>query len=229
MMIRRYRWLLLILALSALVQALLLIPGLTSGDPEAFFSRPDTAGYLNPARELSEHGLYREPHNQAPAVTRAPGFPVVAAAVFAVFGGDSIATLCIVLSLIGVLTAIPVFLAGRTLWGERVGLWAAALYSFNPTVIANRPMLLSDGLFGLTAALQLWMFLRFLKRRSVLDFWLTLLFAGVGTLIRPINSVWYLPALFIVLVLPHMQWRKKLAAGVGGVLIFAAVDRKSVV
>ena len=56
-----------------LLHILLILPGLSSPEPAAFFSRPDTWGYLAPAKALADGngvGRYLE---------RAPGFPVLLA------------------------------------------------------------------------------------------------------------------------------------------------------
>ncbi len=219
----RYRWLGAVMLVSFLIQLWLLVPGFSSADTEVFFSRPDSSGYLAPAKSLAVCGSYLESPGGEPSVLRAPGFPAVAAVCYFFSGADSAAVLCIVLTAIGVLAAVPVFIAGKTIHSDRTGLIAAALYSFNPTVMANRPMLLSDTLFGFFAALQLCFFLLFLKRRRIRDFVLTLAVAGAGALIRPINSVWFIPALFILAVLPEMGWKSKLKAGVAGVAVFFAV------
>lgn len=197
------------------------LPGLLD-HPEQCFSRPDTPGYLEPARSLAAGEGYTI--NGEPAMDRVPGFPLFAAIFLRLFGSESgIPALVIALIAVGTLTAIPVRWAGAIWFNRRVGTVAAALYLFNPTAIANAPMLLSDTLFALFAALQLAFFGLFRRRKSLE--WLLAAFgcAAIGALIRPINSVWLLPGLFLVAITPQLEWRKRLSYGFAAGTLFLLI------
>lgn len=220
--LERHRYLIALLLGAFVLHLLLLLPGLLSGNPEAFFSRPDSGGYLDPARALlSDHAYLNAPGGE-PHLLRVPGLSVFLAAVFALFG-DHAGAGAFWLGTVGVLTAIPVYLAGREWRDETTGLLAAGLFSFYPTVIANRPLLLTDTLFTLLTALALWTFLRFVRRHHAGDFIWTAGLAALGTLVRPINSAWILPLLFVLAITPGVNWRRKLLAGIGGAMLFFAL------
>ena len=197
---------------SGLLTMALALPGLCSASPETFFSRPDTAGYLAPAQALAAgkwFGGYLE---------RAPGFPVLLAGIYrhALLAET-------VFALIGVLSAVPVYLAAKRYGGRKAALWAAALFSFHPTVLANRPLWLSDTLFGFFAAWQMYFLLEFLAEKRMRDGFAAVTVAAFGALVRPINVAWIFPALFILAVLPGISVRKKCLAAIAGLLLFAAI------
>ncbi len=197
------------------------LPGLLD-DPAFRFARPDTSGYLEPARSLAAGEGYSA--GGTPSLDRVPGFPAFAAFFLRIFGPEyGIAVLVIALIAVGTLTAVPVERAGCVWFNRRIGLAAAALYLFNLTAIANAPMLLSDSLFALIVACQLWYFGKF-RRRKTLG-WLLAAFgcAALGALIRPINSAWLLPGLFLVAVTPGLDWRRRLGYGLASGALFLLI------
>ncbi|MGE4564173.1 MAG: hypothetical protein AB7F32_04830, partial [Victivallaceae bacterium] len=56
--ITRHRWLLILLLAGIVLHLLLILPGLSTNNPEAFFSRPDSPGYLGPGRALAVNHAY---------------------------------------------------------------------------------------------------------------------------------------------------------------------------
>ncbi len=220
--LRENRALLLLLAAGLLLRLAVALPGLC-GDAEQSFSRPDTPGYLGPARALATEGEYLDEPGGAPNSGRAPGFPLFAAAVFKLSGSDQAGTLAVSLLLLNALIPLAVYWGG-TVWTDRkTALWACGLIVFNLTMIAQAPMLLTDTLFGLVAALMLGCYGKFHRLLEPRWFLLTLILAGIGALIRPINSVWVLPALFLLAVTPKFDWKRKLATGAAGLAVFLLI------
>lgn len=221
--LRGNRVLLILLAAGLLLRLAVALPGLGK-DAESCFSRPDSAGYLGPARALAAEGCYLDAPGGAPNFGRAPGFPVFAAAVFRLSGPRNATALVLSLLVAGALIPLAVYRAGMVWTGDReVALWACGFLAFNLTAIANAPMLLSDTFFGLVAALMLVCYGKFHRKLDLRWFAATLLLAGVGALIRPINSVWVVPALFLLAVTPGLGWRRKLAGGFAGLAVFLVV------
>lgn len=221
--LRENRVLLILLAAGLLLRLAVALPGLCA-DAETRFSRPDTPGYLGPARALAAEGRYLDAPGGEPNSGRAPGFPFFAAAVFRAFGSENAAALVLALAIAGALIPLAVYRAGMVWTGNRkVALWACGFVVFNLTAIANAPMLLSDTLFGLSVALMLVCYGRFYRELDVRWFVATLLLAGIGALIRPINSVWVFPALFLLAVTPKLGWKRKLAGGLAGFAVFLLV------
>ena len=207
-----------IVAVGAFLRILPAIPGWAAGASERF-SRPDTPGYLEIAQALGCCDIF------GGGTARPPGFPAVAAAVFAVTGSGEVGltVLSVLLALLASALPLLVYFAGREYAGVRAGLAASALTALSLTAAANAPMLLSDTLFSLAAALQLWCFIRFVRRRDWRAFVLSLAAASLGALIRPINIVWILPALFILCCTPGIPRKQKLAAAILGTAVFAAL------
>lgn len=221
--LRDNRALLILLAAGLLLRLAVALPGLCA-DAESCFSRPDSAGYLGPARALAAEGRYLDAPGGEPNSGRAPGFPFFAAAVFRAFGSENAAALALALVIAGALIPLAVYRAGVVWTGDRkVALWACGFTVFNLTAIANAPMLLSDTLFGLAAALMLVCYGRFYRELDLRWFAATLALAAIGALIRPINSVWVLPALFLLAVTPKLGWKRKLAGGLAGLAAFLLV------
>ena len=95
--------------------------------------RPDTAGYLTPARSLVADGTYE-------GTRRPPGLPVLAAAVFKSGGGEKV--LSFVLAMISAFAVLAVARAGFLYGGHQAALIAGTLYALNPTALGNAPLLL---------------------------------------------------------------------------------------
>ena len=199
--VRENRVLLTLLAAGLLLRLAVALPGLC-GDAETCFSRPDTPGYLGPARALAAEG---------------------SCLVFRLFGPENAAALAVTLLLAGALIPLAVYWAGTVWFDRRTALWGCGFTVLNLTMLAQAPMLLSDTLFGLVAALMFGCFGKFHRKSDPRWFVLTLFLAGVGALIRPINSVWVLPALFLIAVRPGLGWKQKLAGGVAGLAAFLLV------
>ena len=169
------------------------LPALAVGDWRRF-ERPDTPGYLIPALALARGEAY-------PGAGRVPGFPFFASWFVR---GDSPndpdfdpRLLAVVLCAVGGAAAVVVFMAGacRSYW---TGVVAGALYALNLTAVANSPMLLTDTLFGFFAAVQFLLFMLFRRKKLGWCFIPLVLVAALGTLIRPINILWIVPALALL-------------------------------
>lgn len=175
--------------------------------------RPDTDGYLAPARSLVERGGYE-------STRRPPGFPILAAAVFK-SGGEERA-LSYTLAALSALTVLAVARAGFLYGGHKIAVTAGILYALNPTVLGNAPLLLTDTLAGLFVAFQYWFFLEFYRKKKSWGFFGCAFTAGLGVLIRPINSLFILPLIFLLCFMPEISWKKKFAFAASGALLFFA-------
>jgi len=177
--------------------------------------RPDTPTYLEPAAAMVR--------GEFCGTGRAPGFIVLAALLQYCFDDAFYILLPLVLTLISCLTLILIYCAGKTLGGKRTGIAAALLAAFNPTAIANAPMLLSDTFFAFFAALAFLGFCRFYKTRDARWFAGSVFAAALGALIRPINLPWIFPALVWLWLVPQIAWKQKAVLSLAGTAIFFAV------
>lgn len=192
-----------------------LLPALNVFDNPECFIRPDTATYLEPAKALLE--------GRFSGTGRAPGYSLLAASSMWISLKNHLSILALTGVLLSTLTILPVYGAGKTLFGRKAGLIAAALFAFNLTCAANAPMLLSDTLFGFFAACQFYFFILFYRSKKSSDFLLCILFAAAGTLIRPINLPWIAPALVLLWMRPQMPWQRKLSTSLCALLITSAI------
>lgn len=191
-------WALFFISLAA--RLLLAAPGLSGNNPAEFFSRPDTAGYVNPALAMLENGRYSvSPDSSIPASLRPPGFPLLLTVLFAIPGDDFIVTV-LALCLLGALTIFPVYWTGRLFGGHGTGMAAGLLFALNPTALAASPLLLSDTLFVFLVAIQLWFFTRFHFKKLKFYLLLSAFAAGCAVLVRPTNLLWFAPCVFLVLI-----------------------------
>lgn len=168
-----------------------LIPAVAAiSEPERLL-RPDSASYLEPAAALAENGTY-------PTTRRPPGYPLLAAAVY--FAGGNNAVIALLQVLISTATCAVVYAAARHYAGKSCGVLAAIFMALNITAIANTPLLLSDTLFALFAALQFLFFIRYSSSGKLRELLLCVTTAALAVLIRPINQLFIIVLIFLLLV-----------------------------
>ncbi len=193
------------------------------GDAPARYSRPDTAGYLEPARALAEHGAFNiSADSSTPMTDRPPLFPLLLAALLKISGGNFI-FIAIVLCFLSTSTVVPVYLTGRLFASPRIALTGASLFGFNITAIAQAPMLLTDMFFTLFVAWQLYFFTLFYFRKKLRWCYIAIAIAALSVLVRPIAVAWICPAVFLIAIMPGLKWRPKLTGILISCLIFFAV------
>ena len=179
------------------------------------FSRPDTAGYLEMARHFAEYG------NFGNLTGRVPFFPLYCAGFMDLFGDNWMFFTILSLVLISVVTIYLVWLCAEK-FKPGCGNAAAWLFALNITAIANAPMLLTDTLFGLFAALETWFVFKFIKSCKIADFLTAMAIASLGTLLRPINLLFPFCALFL-LFLVDIPWKKRVITAALTLVISAGI------
>ena len=206
-----------VFAVAALLRLAAALPGVMECSGSRFV-RPDTDGYIAEAVELATAG-------RIAGTGRVPGFPAVAS-LFVGRADGKVRTVPLVLFLVlvGAATSSLVFLAG-SVRSFGVGVAAGALHACNLTAVVNSPMLLSDTVFGLLVAVQFLFFMYLWLEKRLWCFFPMVAVAALGVLFRPINLLWIVPALALLILNfdAKLTWRKKLVYGAAGVLLFAAV------
>jgi 4-amino-4-deoxy-L-arabinose transferase-like glycosyltransferase len=105
-----------------------------------------TDGYNQIAENL-DHGLgYRELPQMPPTMVRPPGYPFFLLGLFKIFGIRYL-WVQIVQALMGALDCWILFLLGRWILSERLGLVAAALFAVYPTAIEYSARLYAENLY----------------------------------------------------------------------------------
>ena len=219
-----------------LIRLLTALPGLSSPH---LLMRPDSSAFLAAAGRgiFTELPTVHKPYPSAwrkwkkdtpefrkvyGCETRAPLYPVWLSLVFGI-SSRSLPFAVVMGCLLGALACLPLMLAGHLFGSPRVGLIAALLLAVNPTAIAYSPRFLPDTLFLLIVALQVWFFLRFFKNSFGLNLIASVLFAAVGSLIRPVNGFWVLPCIVMLFFLHKMPLRLRFSYMLTALVLFSAV------
>ena len=115
----------------------------------------DAQGYWELAQHIAagdDFLLYDPPRR----IHRMPGFPAVLALSMKVFGESRLAARC-VLAIVGTAACGAVYLLGRRLFDQHVGLLACALTAISPVMVGFSVLFLSETLFALTLTLSIWL------------------------------------------------------------------------
>ena len=157
---------------------------------------PDSTEYDRLAEVIVDHNRFATFNGDraSPELIRTPGYPLFLAAVYRVFGKDRFPALVIQVVL-SVLTFVPLYWIGSSLWSPQVGLTAAVIYALDYIALLGSQMLLSDSLyvFALMIALALGVAALLNDRRHRT---LALLFGfalAIMTLIRPVSYYLIIP------------------------------------
>lgn len=124
-------------------------------------------------------------------------------------------------AVLGVLSILATYLAGRQLLGVRAGLWAAALVALSPFHVLYAQEVNHYALAACLVALGLWLHLRALERASV---WTgsALAITGLAALYAHYYAALALAAQGVELVLRHRRDPRRLAAAAWPYLVIAA-------
>ncbi|MBM3970424.1 MAG: glycosyltransferase family 39 protein [Planctomycetes bacterium] len=124
----------------------------------------DAEGYWQLARKIAagEEFSFADPPRR---VHRMPGFPAVLALSMKLFGESPLAARCL-LAMIGTAACGTVYLLGRQLFDERVGLIACGLTAVSPVMTGFSVLLLSETLFALTLTMSVWCAAKWLSADS---------------------------------------------------------------
>jgi 4-amino-4-deoxy-L-arabinose transferase-like glycosyltransferase len=128
-------------------------PFLIMGDAEGYW---DLAGDVAAGRE---YAVYEPPRR----VLRMPGFPAVLAVSRLVFG-DALLPARLLLAVVGTLACWGVYAFGKSLLGERVGLWSAAYVAVSPTLVLFSVLILSETVFAATVVLAVYSAVPLIRR-----------------------------------------------------------------
>jgi len=178
----------LVVVLLALAARLALLAVIHHRDPMAF-SYVDTEDYLGPARALRTLGTYApSPDRPGEAeIVRAPGYPLLMAATFALFGEERWAVSAVGALLATATALVLLFGLGRH-FGEKAAAWGAVLLCLDAGSLGRSLDLLSETLFTLLLVLALLALCSAVSRGAVRPgpALLAGLLTGAAVLVRPI-------------------------------------------
>ena len=188
--------------------------------------RPDSLGYLQPAMSLAKKLTYNTTIDSGVAETsRAIGFPFFMSFFFKFFNDNlAIIIASMVLILLSSLSVYLVYATARLFKCSRNwSLFAAALFGLNATSIASAPMMLSDTLHVFFATLLIYFFTRYYFAKNPLYAIISMFVCGIATLVRPVNLVWFIPAIFLILINNHHRFKIRILTAVTSVAVFFMV------
>jgi len=158
---------------------------------------PDESEYTELAKNLADgKGFSYKGHLTS---FRPPGFAFIMSIVFRLFDGVSPAPVRAVQILFSLATVWVIYRLGRDGWGEKVGLIAAGIFAFYPTLIGFNNILLTEPSYLFFVSLTCWAMLRHLQTPNLGWALGAGLAMGLGTLIR--DTLFYggpVTALFLI-------------------------------
>jgi 4-amino-4-deoxy-L-arabinose transferase-like glycosyltransferase len=204
-----------ILAAALVIRLSVFVIGLDKG---LFY--PDEFEYVELAKNLAEgHGFSYKGQLTS---FRPPGYAFLISAMFRLFDTTSPIPVRALQILFSVITVYVVYRLGRDGWGERLGLWAAGIFAFYPSLIGFNNMLLTEPSFMLCVSLACWTMMRYLQAPHV--GWIVGMGVslGLGALIR--DTLFYAAPITTAFLLIHAFKNRRyplrhVAAFVGGFAI----------
>jgi 4-amino-4-deoxy-L-arabinose transferase-like glycosyltransferase len=123
---------------------------------------PDEIEYIELAQNLAVHNEFS--YKGQLTSFRPPGFAFILSLTFRLFGEASLIPARLVNILFSLATVGVIYRLGKDGWGERVGLIAAAIFAFYPTLIGYTNILLTETSCIFFVALFCWTLLRCLQQ-----------------------------------------------------------------
>jgi 4-amino-4-deoxy-L-arabinose transferase-like glycosyltransferase len=216
----RYR-LLAVLLLAALLVRLALF-GWFAGREPAIFDEKHL--YHKLAVSLHDRGVFGI-DNGPPLSNRPPLMPAFIAGLYAWFGVGDYDAVRIAQLILSLASMVLVYQLGKATYSESVGLWAAALYGFYPSLLVYNNLLLAESLFIFLMLLGLYWLAVYLERGGLL--WAALGGALLALAALTRSVLWlYPPVLALVVIVSGggaVPLSRRMAAAAVACLTFAAV------
>jgi len=210
-----------IVAVAIVLRALYAV-GVWMTTGESSFYGQDSGTYIEPARELLNHGAFSRLGQ--PELQRTPGFPVFL--IPAIMSGHLTLTVIVLHVLLSGLTVLATFvLAQRVFNDSRIAVSAAALYAIEPLSIACAAAVTTETLFTTMVVGALILVVGYVRHNRLADLLAGAALLGVSAYVRPAG--YFLPfgialVLAVVAVL-HRAWRRipqlALAVVVAGAIV----------
>ncbi len=183
-----HRSLWLVLGLALLLRTLLPILGYCHTRDASIFYTPDTASYVEPARELIVHQRFFS--HGSPEIIRTPGYPLLLT-VGLLLGRPVLVTITLQI-LLSCFTVFMVYrTAGLLFESEEKAVIAAALYAIDPLSILFASQLAAETLFTAVVLVGVHYLVKYLRRQSLGDLLVSAGALAASVYIRPIG--YFLP------------------------------------
>ncbi|MEW6127367.1 MAG: glycosyltransferase family 39 protein [Acidobacteriota bacterium] len=176
-----------------------------SGLFEGIHSGPSPEGFGVDGVEFNQIAENLALHHQfsivegSPTTFRAPGFPLLLAGIYEIFGVDNFFAARVCFALIGTLLVFPVFFLTREITNDFTAMIAALLAAIYPNLIYYNIHFASEPLYTLLLTTSIFLFLRASKALSSRDFFMSGLLLGMAALTRPV-AVLFIPFFAIAIL-----------------------------
>ena len=196
----------------ALIVRLIFLAALAPQGDAALIVGGDSEAYVGIAENLAESGTYASTEALIPDNHRPPLYPLFLVPFVKL--GASLSLVALVQDVLVSLAVLFLYLLGRSVFGERVALSAAALLALEPFGAYLSNLMLSEGLFLFLFTPSVLLLARYLKTRSPRDLYVGALLLGLSALTRSL-------ALYLVFLIPlvaliesprRFAWRETLIA-----------------
>ncbi len=153
----------------------------------------DTCTYLTRAKSLLSGDI---------ATFSTLGFSLYLALIFKIFGYPSLLIIQLVNVLLGSLTVLAIFTAGKEFYNKDTGFLAAFICIFHINLLLWTGYILTETLFILFLSLSILFFLKFANDKKLLSLFFALILLAISGLIRDIGFLLFIPAgIWVLLVL----------------------------
>jgi len=170
-----------IVAVAIVLRALYAV-GVWMTTGESSFYGQDSGTYIEPARELLNHGAFSRLGQ--PELQRTPGFPVFL--IPAIMSGHLTLTVIVLHVLLSGLTVLATFvLAQRVFNDSRIAVSAAALYAIEPLSIACAAAVTTETLFTTMVVGALILVVGYVRHNRLADLLAGAALLGVSAYVRP--------------------------------------------
>ncbi len=173
------------------------------------------------ATNLVERGEFAVEPGE-PTSRRPPLYAWFLAGVYSLFSVGNYQAVRFFQIVINLLTIVVVFRLARDIYDERVGVWAAALAGFYPSLWGHDYLLLTEVLFTFWLCLGVHRLVRFYQTQECKHMAWAGVILGLAALTRSV--MWPFPALFCLLLMCGrvISWRARVAAAVAFLVTFVA-------
>ncbi|NIM94820.1 MAG: hypothetical protein GTO18_14060 [Anaerolineales bacterium] len=158
----------------------------------------DSKQYVQLAETMLDTGRYQDLTGEDLDLFRSPGYPVFLAVILSITRG-SLAAVIVVQVILNLLCAVFLYLIGKSIGSERVGLVASVVFLLSPNALFWSASILTETVFAFGLILAfLWMIK---ATDGEFPLWVVGILMGALTLIRPIGLylfiLWALWLLFV--------------------------------
>jgi 4-amino-4-deoxy-L-arabinose transferase-like glycosyltransferase len=196
----------------------LLVFFVAHADQPASLYTPDSAAYDQAARAILKTGHFALGPDtpEIPQTDRTPGYPLLIAAMFFLFGEDYTPLIMAQIGL-SLATIVVTYWLATTLWEPKVGVLSALFLACDLPSFAMSQKIMTETLFTFILSVAIITGLYALQDSHHAGFWMFLhiTLLSVVTLIRPIAYYIFLPVIMTVIVLWKIMfswpWKKILA------------------